>query len=336
MALHFKDKAPSPVIDSDALRIAWVKNRQGWPHKYYYEDEEGNSEDEDNKVLPLEDLLLGPTLLKISYEYWEHLARQYLRNPNLHTPSIAHAIAAKLFGVSESEIIECFAFYWRVVLATWKFENEFAKTCFEANFPSYNTFEQLKNSPHLPIRYYPPSALCDGNFYRFGSTNIDNYQFVHNPYTEPANFRTWHSGVSHLTLDCCAGIPTQLVPSTLGEKHQLQYIADYSAACEPCQDAEDYRVALFTVYKGEGIHHPRYHPLFYHYPSRDKRTATIRLENATFLNNEDSWGRYEGDIERIETWQAPYFFEYRPTKKEIVSTLLGANTSSVAPCEENA
>ena len=101
----------------------------GCPLKNYQCDEEGHSDDQDNEVLPLDKLLLAPSDLGVSYEYWDHLARQYLLEPNQHTPSIAQAIAAGNFRVPEEEFALCLSFYWHVVIAIWRNENDYIKTC---------------------------------------------------------------------------------------------------------------------------------------------------------------------------------------------------------------
>jgi len=101
----------------------WLKPSRKHPRKSYQGDEEGYNNDKDNKVFPLEKLLLTLAELGVSYEYWSHLVCQYLLEPNQHTPSIAHTIVEGDFGILEDKFLCCLVFYWQVVVATWKNEN---------------------------------------------------------------------------------------------------------------------------------------------------------------------------------------------------------------------
>ena len=301
---------------------AWCSTHRDIPVKHYRDDELGFSDDEDNDELPLEDLLLGPAKLNISFEYWMHLARQYLLEPNKHTPALAFATASGVFGVTEAEFNPCMHFYWRVVLAAWRFENAYLRVCFTSQHPVDGQNEALTELPIGNIRYAAPSALRVNNLFRINEKSCGEIRDSDNPYIEPEQFRAWHNGISHLTLQCCQGISTCLVPSTLATEHQLRYITEYASACEPCQDAEDYRVSLYTALGRENLHQPYFHPLYYSYPCRGKRTRENRILNATFFTNAPTWERHLSSMKRIEETQAPYFFEERPTLSEIMSTLI--------------
>lgn len=304
---------------------AWCETFRGIPFKHYLDDEPGYSDDEENKVFPLKDLLRGPRDLKVSFEFWSSLVRQYLLSPNQHTPEIVAARAAGSFGVSRDVFNDCLLFYWKVVIAAWNFENDYIKECFDASIPSYPTEKPLTELPQVGLRYQPPPLRENEGFYRFKEAEFENFRENENPYTRPQQFRAWHNSISHLTLECCKGISTRYMPATVDTEQQLQYITEYLEACEPCQDAEDYQVALFTAPDLQHLHQPKFHPLHYQYPSRGKRTREGRIKNATFFTNEATWKRHLYDLKHIEQKQAPYFFEYRPSPGEILSTLIGSD-----------
>lgn len=125
--------------------------------------------------------------------------------PNQHIPSIAHAIASRQFGVSKDEFAYCLAFYWQVVVATWKNENEYIRACFEVEIPTFDTHQYLAFIYSLEIRFPAPIPLTLGNQHQF-DTPIHKYEcIICNPYTQWEEFRIWHNGFSHLTLRCCQG-----------------------------------------------------------------------------------------------------------------------------------
>jgi len=113
-----------------------------------------------------------------------------LHAPNLHTPSIAKAIKAGIFMVPEEEILECLTFYWKVMVATWSFENAYTKACFEADQPAFTTFSPFTILPHISIRYESPWPLPDDSsrFYWFGPPLGDSNRYLENPYYSQPNF----------------------------------------------------------------------------------------------------------------------------------------------------
>ena len=193
---------------------------------------------------------------------------------------------------------------------------------FEARVPTLETHQPLDIPYSLGIWYPAPTPLTLGDQHRFDTPIHEYEQIINNPYTQREDFRAWHNEISHLTLQCCQGISTRFVSASLDLALHLQYIFKYGAACEPCQDAEDYRVSIYTLPEGEEVHHPHYHPLFYSYPSRGKRSQPVRIQSAIFFNNPRSWDWNWKAINCIEKQQAPYFFEYQPSSSEIITTLI--------------
>ena len=270
----------------------------------------------------MEGLVVGPDQLGLSYEFWYYLVRQYLVEPNLHTPTIARAIDAGLFGVNEEEIFRCMLLYWKVVLVAWRFEAAFVQACFDAGLPSYLSDGPLTELPHFGIRWAAPVPLRLGNLFRFDSPNREVEHIGPNPYIQSEAFRDWHVPDGCISLSGCRGISSCLLPGELRTEYQLKYIVEYGTACEPCQDAEDIRVSYYTAPGGERYHRPKFHPLFYTYPSRSTRSRPVRIENATYFNSAESWENQLENIERFEEDSPPIFFEVRPTAAEIISTLI--------------
>ena len=192
--------------------------------------------DKSGKDLILEELLRGPYELGISFELWNKLADRYLRYPNLYTPSIAQASNEGQFGISEDEIMVWLAFYWALAVTSWRFESIFTQECFNARFPTYTRYEPLQEVPRFGIRYEVPTPLGDdlGEYFCFTPTLPNPDRYLDNPYTAE-DFRVNHSLWNPITLRGCQGISTRLVSKSLSGVHQVQYIAEYAAACEACQ-----------------------------------------------------------------------------------------------------
>ena len=212
-------------------------------------------------------------------------------------------MASDLFGVDEEEIHHCLLLYWRLVLATWRFEKAFLREYFEVGYPVHTTLQPLPFAPHLEIQYLGPSTVEIEGLFLFDTPIIDYSSARDNPYIERRDFRRHHGdyvGDDSLTLDGCWGISTRLVPKALEPEHQLLYIAEYSTASEPCQDAEDCRVSQYTTLGGEYVHRPAFHPLFYQYLCRSLWTHISRIKNATFFNSSSTWEEHRADIEHIK------------------------------------
>jgi len=208
-------------ISEDFSNAVWIGD--GQPYKEYLEKELDDSSTPDLKILPVEELLLGLEKLKIPYEYWNFLAAQYLTRPNQHTPSIEQAIRSGKFDVQEAEFVNHLQIYWKIVLATWFFENTYIKECFKAGYPSSSNLKPLKNLPYVGIRYSGPVPVQDitSQLYRFECFVALPDTCFENPYIETQGFRTRHLGFSHLTTNVCHGIPSRLVSSRLDTSHQL-------------------------------------------------------------------------------------------------------------------
>lgn len=167
--------------------------------------------------------------LGVSFEFGKHLAQKYLNNPNHYTPSTVKAVASGSSRLDKKEIHHCLLLYWRLVLATWRFERAFTSECFEVDYPSYATFEPSLAPPKTKIRYLGPFVVEINGFFRFGIPLIDYSRAQENPYIEHHDFCTFHNDHfddNHLTLDCCGGISTRPVLEDLGPEHQLLYIAE--------------------------------------------------------------------------------------------------------------
>ena len=195
------------------------------------------------------------------------------------------------------------------------------------HLPSFTTFALLIKRPNIGLRHAAPYPVCNktGRYYNFGPFEDDFDRFGPNPYEQPDDFRFWHAGLDFLTLEGCQGISSTLIPGIIGAYYHLQHISKYAAACEPCQDSEDSCVAIFTVKGDELIHHPRYHPLHYRYPSRGARSRPERIKHLTYFNAVASWDHHLPTIVISEESLASCFFEIRPTAEEIWTTLSGAD-----------
>jgi len=124
-------------------------------------------------------------------------------------------------------------------------------------------------SPTISLRLHTwnslptPIPLTLEDHHQFNTPIYEYKGITENPYIEWNEFRTWHNGINHLTLQCYQGILSHLVPASMDITIQLQYIVEYGAVCKLCQDVEDYRVSLHTLLEKMEIHHPLYHLLFY-------------------------------------------------------------------------
>jgi hypothetical protein len=128
-----------------------------------------------------------------------------------------------------------------------------------------------------------------------------------------------------LTVDCCQGISTHFVSPIVDKSYHVTYILEYRKACEKCQDEDDRQVSLYTHPALEGLHEPKYHPLYHRYPSHGKRHRHPWLINATFFYNSKTWDTNTKEIERLEVDENPYSFEYRPPLLEILELLNDTN-----------
>jgi len=177
-------------VSEDYPNAVWISD--GRPHKEYLEEELDDRSTLGRKILLAEELLLGPEKLNIPYEYWSFLATQYLIRPNQHTPSIEQAIRSGKFGVPEAEFVNHLQIYWKVVLATWFFENAHIKECFKAGYPLSSNLRPLKNLPYVRVRYSGPVPVQDitGQLYRFGCFVALLDTCIENLYIETREFRT--------------------------------------------------------------------------------------------------------------------------------------------------
>lgn len=68
-------------------------------------------------------------------------------------------------------------------MATWNFENDYVKECFDAKIPSYTVEEPLTKVPHVGIHYHLSTPPEKGEFYCFDEAKFEYLCVDENPYT---------------------------------------------------------------------------------------------------------------------------------------------------------
>lgn len=266
--------------------------------------------------LPIEDLLKGPRGLGVSYEFWEDLVTRYLRDPNYFDPRIREGILKGENGVSLEVFTKCESFYHTLTCILREEEAKFLRECITQGFESW---VPLVPRHFLLRRRFTDVSLVSHNRDKFRFGDIRGWDaaadFDTGVFHQPQQFKSKHDPKERLTLACCQGITTRLIGKRLGGEHHLQYIEEYSAACEYCQDEADLNVRDFAQRGDTYSHRPRFHPAYFRYLRREDTLWERDVRILNFYTNYEFQKRFGLiDIQRQH--------EPRPTRHQFFIHLL--------------
>jgi hypothetical protein len=222
-----------------------------------------------------EDLLTGPQVLGVTYEFWENLVYRYLKDPNFHDKVIWNEICEGQGGLSLDRFTEREVIYLTLTSVLKKEEIKFFYECRENHFDPYAECYWDVDLP-LPIRrFIEPHGhqrIIDRDYFVFDAI-VDRGQGAPQGYStcayhQPTKFRRWHHAQEELTLEGCKGISSRHYNVKVDSAFHLQWISEYVNACRSCQEEADDEIRILASEFQIHRHRPRFHPAFFWYTGR--------------------------------------------------------------------